>query len=65
MIPRPPGGREHRAWAGIPPGPPPLTEMPTHPVSLMDISHGDSEVPSPVRASSESLGVWMVLVSSV
>lgn len=30
--------------------------MPTHPVSLLDISHGDSEVVSPVRAPSESLG---------
>ena len=61
MSPRPPGGRAHRAWAGIPPAPPPLTEMPTHPVSLLDSSHADSEVLSPVRASGESLGVRMVL----
>ena len=59
--PHPPGGREHRAYEGIPPGPPPLTEMPTHSVSLLDVSHGDSEILSPLRASGESLEVRMVL----
>ena len=61
MTPHPPGGREHRAYEGIPPGPPPLTEMPTHSVSLLDVSHGDSEILSPLRASGESLEVRMVL----
>ena len=45
------------------PVPPSLAELPAHPacVSVMNFSHGDSDVLSPMRASSGSLEVWTVL----